>query len=253
MDTRLSKREKAEINRRFGNNALYNVLHDVAARIKYCDATFLLSTEEIFYCVADTIDTIREKEGTHECEIYIDSLYRELYNSTQRHLAAAAIVYAASAMLAISLQHCAIQYAMRLQMSIDDPDFSNTRLLYEYTQEAIKAHMGNSDRQVWKQYYLSDDYLSEQIAEEIQRVRNFDYIRMDRLEEYGLISYESFIEEFRYAAENDAPTLARFMRKYEQLGILNFHGDNKKIIFTKLQAYFPTMKQYGYKNFAAAY
>lgn len=253
MDTKLSKREKAEIKCRFENKALYQLIHDIASRIQYTEPAFTLSTEEMFCCVADTLDTIREKEGTRECEVYIDAIYREIYNATQQHLVAAAIVFVASALLSISRHPSAMQYAMRLQNSIDDPALCNTTLLLEHTQKAMKAHWGNEDRLKWRQYYRSDDYLTEQIAQEIQKVRDFDYICMDRLEQYGLISYEAFMEEFRYAAEKDAPTLARFMRKYEQLGILNFHGDTKKNILAKLQAYFPTMKHYEYKNFTAAY
>ena len=54
---------------------------------------------------------------------------------------------------------------------------------------------------------------------------------------------------FRDAAESDAKTLAAFLKKYHQLGVLDFRGKDKKEIFAELQAYFPSMKRYSYRNF----
>lgn len=56
---------------------------------------------------------------------------------------------------------------------------------------------------------------------------------------------------YREAAESDAKTLATFLKKYRQMGVLDFHGYSKKQIFKCIRAYFPTMRKYGYDNFVA--
>ena len=71
----------------------------------------------------------------------------------------------------------------------------------------------------------------------------------NRLAELGLYTPEQFETMFREAAESDAKTLAAFLKKYKQLGVLDFRGKDKKEIFSELQAYFPSMKHYSYRNF----
>ena len=73
----------------------------------------------------------------------------------------------------------------------------------------------------------------------------------EKLTELGLYTLEKFETMFREAAESDAKTLAAFLKKYKQLGVLDFKGMDKKQIFARLQAYFPTMRQYSYRNFIA--
>ena len=73
----------------------------------------------------------------------------------------------------------------------------------------------------------------------------------DKLTELGLYSLEQFETMFREAVENDAKTLAAFLKKYRQMGVLDFKGYSKKQIFTYIRAYFPTMRKYGYDNFVA--
>ena len=71
----------------------------------------------------------------------------------------------------------------------------------------------------------------------------------DKLTELGLYSLEQFETMFREAAESDAKTLAAFLKKYRQMGVLDFKGMDKKQIFAELRACFPTMKRYSYSNF----
>ena len=73
----------------------------------------------------------------------------------------------------------------------------------------------------------------------------------DKLSELGLYSLEQFETMFREAVESDAKTLAAFLKKYRQMGVLDFKGYSKKQIFTYIRAYFPTMRKYGYDNFVA--
>ena len=71
----------------------------------------------------------------------------------------------------------------------------------------------------------------------------------EKLTELGLYTPEQFESMFREAAESDAKTLALFLKKYRQMGVLDFKDKDKKQIFAELRACFPTMKKYSYSNF----
>ena len=73
----------------------------------------------------------------------------------------------------------------------------------------------------------------------------------DKLTDLGLYSLEQFEIMYREAAESDAKTLATFLKKYRQMGVLDFYGYSKKQIFKCIRAHFPTMRKYGYDNFVA--
>ena len=75
------------------------------------------------------------------------------------------------------------------------------------------------------------------------------FLVTEKLTELGLYTPEQFENMFREAAESDAKTLAAFLKKYRQMGVLDFKGMDKKQIFAKLQESFPTMRQYSYRNF----
>lgn len=90
-------------------------------------------------------------------------------------------------------------------------------------------------------------------AEDIEPVqeqeRNCPFVVAEKLRELNLYTYEEFAHMYRKAAETDAKTLAEFLTKYRQLGVLDFKNYEKKEILETLQAYFPTMKKYSYNNF----
>ena len=75
------------------------------------------------------------------------------------------------------------------------------------------------------------------------------FLVTEKLAEIGLYTPEQFENMFREAAESDAKTLAAFLKKYRQMGVLDFKGMDKKQIFVKLQESFPTMRRYSYSNF----
>ena len=79
------------------------------------------------------------------------------------------------------------------------------------------------------------------------------FLVSEKLTELGLYTPEQFENMFREAAESDAKTLAAFLKKYRQMGVLDFKGMDKKQIFAKLQESFPTMRRYSYRNFIAYY
>ena len=75
------------------------------------------------------------------------------------------------------------------------------------------------------------------------------FLVTEKLTEIGLYTPEQFENMFREAAESDAKTLAAFLKKYRQMGVLDFKGMDKKQIFAELRSCFPTMRHYSYSNF----
>ena len=73
----------------------------------------------------------------------------------------------------------------------------------------------------------------------------------EKLTELGLYTLDQFETMFRKAAEDDAKTLAAFLKKFRKLGVLDLHGYSKKQIFNRIKVYFPSMRRYGYDNFVA--
>lgn len=261
MGTILSKEEKCEISRQFADDTVYIFVSNLVTVITYLHPAFPLSTEEVYCSVIDGIDTIRDIEGTRDCENFVDSLYKQLCVSMQKtergrmdnadlHRATALIVYSISTLLTITHLPCPLKYAMKLQMSIDDPDYTVSRMMSDITQTAIKDIFNRQSIDAWRDYYLSDTWRSIQIEETLCKLRQFDYISFRGLKEYGLIQYEQFVSDFQHAAEADADTLVKFLLRYRSLAILDFHHDSLKQIFENIQRRFPTMKKYGYPNFA---
>ena len=76
------------------------------------------------------------------------------------------------------------------------------------------------------------------------------YIDLDALNKGGVYSLEDFDRMLRQACEGTAKELGTFLRKYEKIGYLDFHGESKKSIFTHLRVCYPTMRRYKYTNFA---
>lgn len=75
------------------------------------------------------------------------------------------------------------------------------------------------------------------------------YIDLDKLASTGIHTPEQFTTMLRQACEQDAPSLAAFLRRYLKLGYLDFHGENKKRIYEHLKECFPGTLNYSYTNF----
>ena len=77
------------------------------------------------------------------------------------------------------------------------------------------------------------------------------YIDCDALRK-GAYTSDEFEKMLCHACESDARSLGAFLKKYGEIGYLDFHGDSKRKIWKTLQEHFPTMRRYSYQNFAAA-
>lgn len=77
------------------------------------------------------------------------------------------------------------------------------------------------------------------------------FIDVDALNKGGVYTLEEFEKMLCQACESEAKVLGAFLKKYRKIGYLDFHGENKKKIFTHLQDFCPTMRSYKYNNFTA--
>lgn len=106
----------------------------------------------------------------------------------------------------------------------------------------------NPSATVYHRYPVPAPDAVEDVAPEGERA-TCPFLVVEKLSELGLYTQEQFEVLFREAAEKDAKTFSLFLKKYRQLGVLNFRGYDKKQIFAILQASFPSMRQYTYRNF----
>lgn len=79
------------------------------------------------------------------------------------------------------------------------------------------------------------------------------YIQVERLNEVGVYTPEKFNKMISQEAEKPAPQFAKFLRKHEKSGYLNFYGQTKRQVLNTLHAWFPNIKNYSYQNFAASF
>lgn len=80
------------------------------------------------------------------------------------------------------------------------------------------------------------------------------YINGEELAKKGIYTVDDFQKKLRHACEQEAKVLVDFLIEHEKYGNLDFHGANMKAIYTTLRSKcFPTMRDYSYQNFAAAW
>ena len=78
------------------------------------------------------------------------------------------------------------------------------------------------------------------------------YINREQILKNGIYTLQQFENLLRQAAENDAPSLVKFLKKYLSTGDLDFHGDSRTKIHRNLQEHFPSMRKYSDRNFTEA-
>ena len=123
-----------------------------------------------------------------------------------------------------------------------------TQLLAGITDELFEAHTDFAAMVA----QIAD--LNRKLFEPVVRAQAGEtcrYIDIDALNKGGVYTLEEFEKKLRQACESPASVLADFLRMYQKIGYLDFHKESKKSILKHLQECFPTMRRYGYTNFAA--
>ena len=97
--------------------------------------------------------------------------------------------------------------------------------------------------------FFADD-VEEVKTEPAEESSDMPFLVVEKLKELNLYTLEEFEDKYREAVKGDAKTLAKFLKDYSKLEVLDFQGKDKKQILTILQEYFPNDITYGYTNFA---
>lgn len=74
------------------------------------------------------------------------------------------------------------------------------------------------------------------------------FVAPEKLAQLDLYSITEFEDLYRKAVDNDAKTLAAFLKKYADLKVLDFNNFTKRQIFDTLKEKFPQIR-FGYRNF----
>ena len=82
----------------------------------------------------------------------------------------------------------------------------------------------------------------------IEDDKPYPFVVPEKLAQLNLYSLSEFEGIYRKAVESDAKTLAKFLKKYADLKVLDFGNLDKKQIFETLKNRFPQI-EYGYRNF----
>jgi kynurenine formamidase len=77
------------------------------------------------------------------------------------------------------------------------------------------------------------------------------YLDIDAIKRAGIWTPAMVQEQLEKASEKDAKEFVAFLRDFEKKTYLNFHGDNKRKIYTTLRAQLPMMRAYTESNFYA--
>ena len=77
----------------------------------------------------------------------------------------------------------------------------------------------------------------------------YPFVNPTKLAELGTYTIVEFESDYRKAAASGAPKLAKFLKRYGDLHVLDFGDLDKKEIFGILQAFFSDEIKYGYTNF----
>lgn len=257
----LRSEERSEISLAYASEDMYRYISVIADNISSKSQHFYLLKEELFYEVMRVVDTIREYEGTDEAANYALSAYKKLFNNYRSlidepqanfledlRLNTAAVIYTAASLLTISSAPNTVQYIPTLIGSIEGSP-ANITYLMKLCQTSIRRNLSDEAIKAWTAYYMSDRFISEEMREIVLRIREFNYIDVEQLNNLSNYSYEEFMGKFRDHLTAEANVLLPFLKKYKVLGVFNFHNDDLRTIFEKLRARFPEMRPYDYPNF----
>ena len=75
------------------------------------------------------------------------------------------------------------------------------------------------------------------------------YLDIDAIKRAGIWTPAMVQQQLEKASQKDAKEFVAFLRDFEKKTYLNFHGDNKRKVYTTLRAQLPMMRDYTESNF----
>ena len=88
---------------------------------------------------------------------------------------------------------------------------------------------------------------------EPEQKQTLPFLVPEKLTELGTYSILEFEVLYHEAVKGGAPKLAKFIKHYRELKVLDTKGLNKKETFEQLKAFFGDELNYDYPNFTAYY
>lgn len=86
-----------------------------------------------------------------------------------------------------------------------------------------------------------------------EQKQTLPFLVIDKLTELGTYSISEFEVLYHEAVKGGAPKLAKFIKHYRELKVLDTKGLNKKETFEQLKTFFGDELNYDYPNFTAYY
>lgn len=86
-----------------------------------------------------------------------------------------------------------------------------------------------------------------------EQKQTLPFLVIDKLTELGTYSILEFEVLYHEAVKGGAPKLAKFIKHYRELKVLDTKGLNKKETFEQLKTFFGDELNYDYPNFTAYY
>ena len=131
------------------------------------------------------------------------------------------------------------------------PTFVNSNVVYhDHSTEYHIDARGNQHIDAILRACEKDQVDDIKPAEPKAKSPDLPFLVVEKLKELNLYTLEEFEEKYRNAVKGDAKTLAKFLKDYRDLHVLDFQGKDKKQILAILQERFPDDINYGYTNFA---
>lgn len=105
------------------------------------------------------------------------------------------------------------------------------------------------------------DIIRAALAEDVEPVQeekpakqsSLPFLNLEKFKELNLYSLEEFEDKYRKAVKGGAPQLAKFLKQYKELDVLNLKDYNKRETYDELKEFFGEDLDFGYPNFAAYY
>lgn len=86
-----------------------------------------------------------------------------------------------------------------------------------------------------------------------EKTISLPFLNLEKFKELNLYSLEEFEDKYRKAVKGGAPQLAKFLKQYKELNVLNLKDYNKRETYDELKEFFGEDLDFGYPNFAAYY
>ena len=136
-----------------------------------------------------------------------------------------------------------------MNMSMNINNFGGTINYNDHHKEFTISGASTNVSEIVRSFF-SEDITPVQEVEPEQK-QTLPFLVPEKLTELGTYSILEFEVLYHEAVKGGAPKLAKFIKHYRELKVLDTKGLNKKETFEQLKAFFGDELNYDYPNFTA--